>query len=471
MHAELPDDVEDINAKPLEKEAEAAASTDPRLDDACTGDQQGKTASRSPKGKQSRQTVSEAAGAISKRTRKRNAPKLRRDSDKESTTVSSEETRELLKNRTSLICKLPPIVSKTRLRSKPLNTDDLDVLLVPSAVQEPSLDNRIVRLLEAIGSCRPLSLNALRGDDESAGPDEIEDVVPAPDARGDQTNVTSTGAAEVEVLRDARPSVSGSHVVLPPLDQARLLEADEREGSQGNAGDTMLEDDALDMDMPAMVLPDVDVPQFAMTRADMQPLDMPPPEMPSPGMSPPEMPPGIPEADGLSEAQPGHQGHIAELGGVHPAPPGVTSGMQTQSADAPHEYTPVETLYTAPGTQGTGSAEDSSLNAHTLHTLERLERLTQARVNSVSFCLPSSLHFKASKPSHLFVQILPDSRKRKQPEAISMSQLIETTDRPEAAKLFYDVLVLQAKGIVNIEQQDSPYSELQMILSSGQVYN
>ena len=56
------------------------------------------------------------------------------------------------------------------------------------------------------------------------------------------------------------------------------------------------------------------------------------------------------------------------------------------------------------------------------------------------------------------------TRKRKLPQIIPMSELVQSMDRPEGAKLFYDVLVLQAKGIIQLHKQNHPYAELQMVL-------
>lgn len=476
MPAEIPADDVGMNEMPVENEADTGpGTTAPGAEVAGLNDEEEPVnASRAPKRKQGKRKKPEAQDPAPKLHRKRGVPKLRKDADKQTTTIAADEMRELLKNRSSLICKLPPIVSKTSVRARHLKTDDLDLLLVPSAVQEPSLDSRMIRLFDAMGSCAPLSLQSLRGDvaADSGGHGEIEDVKSVPEPQS--ANVVSTDIVmQVEVLRDARPSVSGSRAVPSTSNQAHSLEEHEREVVQGDGVITMQADDTLDIDLPAMELPSVDVsnmptadlPAPATPAPDLHALDMPSPEMPLPDM---------PNMDSPTQLQhdPAHE-DMARPGPSEPHPPTGTMVVHSAATDAValHEHTPVETLYSAPGTQGTAGADDSSLNQHTIRTLQQIEMLSQVCTDDASGLLYGCNLCRCAAVSdcNLSVQGPPDSRKRKQPQAISMSQLILSTDRPEAAKLFYDVLVLQGKGMIQMHDQHKPYSELQIIFNTGQV--
>ena len=294
-------------------------------------------------------------------TRKRTVPKLRKDADNNATTIAHNEVRELLKNRSSLICKLPPLVSENRRFSRYSNSEDLDGLMAPADIQQPSLDHRMLRLFEAIGSCRPVSLQALRGDSGHTIniEDETEDaILTVKVARPDATVIAAP--MQPEVLRDAETYLSGSHGshgVPPNSPQAGLVE-DERDEVQGDEV-MQVEDGGLreiDADLPDMDVPDMELPA----------MDMPASETPD---VPFEVPPVRRNSD---------------LAGQGPDAHPDSTGVQDHDTDAhvpeelvPEEHTPVETLYSVPGTQGTGGAEDSSLNAHTIRTLQRLEMISK----------------------------------------------------------------------------------------------
>eukprot|EP00892_Ulva_mutabilis_P010979 jgi/Ulvmu1/8253/UM041_0064.1 len=365
---------------------------------------------------------------------KRNAPKLRKDADEGATTIAHHEVRELLKNRSSLICKLPPVVSGSRLHSQLSSTDDLDVLLVPPGARDSSLDQRMARLFEAIGSCRPLSWKALRGNSSATTSVEfgMEHATPVQPAKKlGQVSKCGNACASTEVLRDARASMSGSRGHgAPPIAQAQLSEEDAttRDNMQIGAGRIMNPESADlrsgDDDFPALELPEMGMPDVGFPVMDIPVADA--PEM----IVPFELPP--------DSSQPNDNVH--HVGNQTAAP---EAQHVSDDAHVPEEHTPAETLYSAPtATQGTGCAEDSSLNAHTIRTLEKLEKLTQGHV----------------------------ALKRKLPQHIPMSELIQSKHRPEAAKLFYDVLVLQAKSVIALHEQEEPYAELQMMLNSNHVY-
>lgn len=395
MLAEIPADDVGMNEMPLENDAGTGpGTTEPGIEVAIPSDQpEPVNSSRTLKRKQGKRNKPEAQlDPAPKQHRKRSAPKLRKDADKQATTVAADEMRELLKNRSSLICKLPPIVSKTRRRVRHLHTDDLDILLVPSAIQEPSLDRRMIRLFDAMGSCAPLSLQSLRGDDAAnlGGHDEIEDAQAVPDPQS--ANVVSTDMAmQVEVLRDERPSVSGSRAVPSVSNQANWLEANEREVVQGDDGIIMQTDGALDVDLPAMELPSVDasdiptadLPAPATPAPDLHPIDLPSPDMPLPDLPEPDMP---------NTGSPSHVQHDPAPAGMalpgpsepHPPAGSLIVPSPATDADALHEHTPVETLYSAPGTQGTVGADDSSLNQHTVHTFQQIEMLSQVCTDHAS---------------------------------------------------------------------------------------
>lgn len=360
--------------------------------------------------RQTKRNKPEGTSEQSKVQRKRSTPKLRRDADKEASTMASDEARELLKNRTALVCKLRPIVSKSRLNSKQLSTDDLDFLLLPPAAREPNLDKRMLMLFEAMGSCKPLPFNALCGNraTDVRDRDDIEDAVPVPKRRPERSlSAQQDAEEEIEQLRDARPSASGSEVIPPISHQPDILEDDQRETVQADIGPPM-HADANDIDSPAMHLPEIDAD--LLSAPDMNP-DLPPApgmdaDLPSPpGMDadlPPADVPCAPESDMQpmdaqpmdvqpldmlperpSTDTPAAMPDVATLptGDDLPAPhsPAQDSAGRSQGEEANHpaENTPVETLYSVPGTQGTTGADDS-LNVHTLRTLDRLEKLSQA---------------------------------------------------------------------------------------------
>ena len=56
------------------------------------------------------------------------------------------------------------------------------------------------------------------------------------------------------------------------------------------------------------------------------------------------------------------------------------------------------------------------------------------------------------------------SKKREREHHIFMSSLTQSCSRSEAAKCFYDVLVLQAKGVLHMRGQAVEYEDLKILL-------
>ena len=56
------------------------------------------------------------------------------------------------------------------------------------------------------------------------------------------------------------------------------------------------------------------------------------------------------------------------------------------------------------------------------------------------------------------------SKKREREHHIFMSSLTQSCSRSEAAKCFYDVLVLQAKGALHMSEQTQEYEDLKILL-------
>jgi Conserved region of Rad21 / Rec8 like protein len=356
-----------------------------------------------------------ASSSPVKRSAKSRRQKLRSDSS--STKLATEDVRSLLRDRTPLCRALPPLAELPLDQDNWLRTDDLDTLMKPRPLLDSNLNPSMRVLLEAMATCKPISHFAFRGDKDGADQgveqrleenDEIEDdTVPLPHTSPKRHSGQMLAADEQEealpdpeILRAASPFEAG--VQTPDAAATQALEPD--------------------------VVPDQEIldPPF---EDAMQTTD----------------------AAAMETAEPD------ELADIHMA----------SSLPEPQDESPNDLLVepwaapSQPFTQG----EDASLNPHTVQTLMRLQDLSQVCFCSASACsIPCAVAPDAVLTSGRGLQGRSTTHKRKRIEHVPMSELTEGAARSEAAKLFYDVLVLQAKGRLCMKQQTEAFEELQLKL-------
>jgi hypothetical protein len=310
--------------------------------------------------------------------RKKPAPGQRLRRDAQHNKISTDEVREMLKNRKPLFRQRLPLVALPMQQRNWLDTDDLDVLMQPRSLREEHLNPDMQVLLKSIGTCKPVSFFAFMGDSAGAEKeakrvnethDEIEydeEAAAATTARvphkrkaPDDAQENQEDVPDIEVLRNATPiPLAGQDVVVAP-------HGDPAGDVPGGLGTTDREHDVQQVDdamLDASQIPMDDVPPPMDT-------DIPPPmdeDFPQP---PPEDLGNVPPHDPEDAAVPGPSQQEQEL----PFDP-VADGPSQNGA---HEME--EEMWGRPAMPASQPNEDTSLNPHTVLTLSRLQELAQVR--------------------------------------------------------------------------------------------
>lgn len=305
--------------------------------------------------------------------------RLRRDA--QNNKLSTDEVREMLKNRKPIFRQRLPLVALPLQQENWLHTDDLDLLMQPRSLREENLNPGMRLLLKSIGSCNPVSFFAFMGDSsgvekEAQRANEAEDEIEEDDEAGGAAKVPKKRKSrndaqddqeqelpDPEDLRNASPfPAAGQGVDTPHCGFEVNVPGDpgtrEPEDEVQQADDAMLDADQMPMD---------DAPP---------PMDMdfPPPmgdDFPEPLEDLPEMPP----PDQEDEAVPGASQHEQE--------PPFAPGADGPSQDGAHEMQ--EEMWGGPSMPASQPSQDTSLNPHTVLTLSKLQELSQVR----SHCTPT----------------------------------------------------------------------------------
>lgn len=312
---------------------------EPKVDDPIEDDEQDKNASEADPASNSK--PKRAVQPVKKPRRKVQGTGQRLRQDSQNSKLSTDQVREMLKNRKPLYRERQPLVALPLQQENWMDTDDLDILMQPSCLREQHLSTDMRVLMKSIGQCKPVSFFAFMGDSSKLETeskhaeelrDEIEDDEHVPDP---------------EELRKATPKPTPGQDVPTPrgdfgadvpddpgtLDMAEELPNDEQ----------MMEEDAppmMDMDVPPMMGDD----------------------FPAPPEDVPDMPQEVDDS-------------------AVPA----SSKQQQDASFVPRDDLPSqggaeemqEEMWGGPSMPATQPSQDTSLNPHTVRTLEKLQELAQ----------------------------------------------------------------------------------------------
>lgn len=302
----------------------------------------------------------DAARRAPKPRRKKQGTTQRMRRDAQNNKISSDEVREMLKNRKSLFHQRQPLVALPLQQENWLATDDLDLLMQPCPLLEEALNPGMRILLKGIGTGKPVSFFAFMGD--SSGVDqeghrvnEVHDEIEEEEDTG--------GAARVLNKRKSRSDAHEDQEQAVP-DPEDLRNASPFPAAGPGLGTPHGFTDSL-QEGPGTRDPEHEVQRAedALLDADNVPMDAPPPmDM--------DFPP--PPGDDFPEPFPEDLPHIPPPSPSQQGPP-----EDGPSQAGVHEME--EEMWGGASMPASQPSQDTSLNPHTMLTLSKLQELSQVR--------------------------------------------------------------------------------------------